>query len=230
MNAKEVLDQLRAAGKESFRKTYLRHGVREPLFGVSTADLKSLKKKIKTDDALARELWRSGSYEARVLSTMIADASRLDEATLDAWSRDLDSYPLVDAFGELVSRTPHARAKAEQWIAADDESIESAGWKILAHLALKDATLPDSYFATHVEAIRRAIGTAKNRVKHEMNNALIAIGGRNDALEAKAITAAKAIGTIDVDHGNTACVTPDAIAYIAKMRARRATNTARESR
>jgi len=230
MNATDVLAQLRAAGKESFRKTYLRHGVREPLFGVPTPELKSLKKKIKTDDALARELWQSGWYDARILSTMIADPSKLDEATLDAWARDLDSYPLVNAFGELVSRTPHARAKAEQWIAADDESIESAGWKVLAHLALNDATLPDSYFATRLDAIRRAIGGAKNRVKHEMNNALIAIGGRNDALEAQAIAAAKAIGRVDVDHGATACVTPDAVSYIAKMRARRATGTARESR
>jgi 3-methyladenine DNA glycosylase AlkD len=221
MTLSEVLEQLRTHGKDSFRKTYLRHGVREPLFGVSTPDLKALKKTIKTDDALARELWSSGWYEARVLATMIADAKKLDEATLDAWSRDLDSYAIIHAVAELTGRTRHARAKAEEWIAADDEAIESAGWKVLAHLAMKDTSLPDSYFATRIEAIRLGIGRAKNRVKHEMNNALIAIGLRNDALEAKATAAAREIGKVVVDHGETACVTPDAVSYIAKTRARR---------
>jgi 3-methyladenine DNA glycosylase AlkD len=221
MKATEAIDQLRAAGKESFRKTYVRHGVRGEVLGVPTPDLKSLKKKIKLDHALALELWKSGIYDARILATMIADAAKLDDATLDAWSGDLDSYAVVHAFGELASRTPHARAKAEQWIADDDEWIASTGWRVLGLLAKNDDSLPDSYFATRVEAIRRGIASAKNRVRYEMNNALIAIGGRNDALEAKAVAAARAIGKVEVDHGDTSCETPDAVAYIAKMRARR---------
>jgi 3-methyladenine DNA glycosylase AlkD len=221
MNAAEVLDQLRERGKESFRKTYRRHGAGEKVFGVSTPDLKSLQKAIKTNDALARELWKSGWYEARLLTTMIAEPAKLDEATLDAWSRDIDSYPIVDAFASLVARTPYARAKAEQWMAADDESVESAGWRVLVHLAMHDTSLPDSYFASRIEAIRRGIATAKNRVRHGMNGALIAIGVRNDALEAKAVAAAREIGRVVVDHGDTACETPDAVSYIAKTLARR---------
>ena len=221
MTAAEVLDQLRERGKESFRKTYRRHGAGERLFGVSTADLKSLQKALKKNDAIARELWASGWYDARILATMIADPAQLDEATLDAWSHDLDCYPIIDAFGALVARTSFARAKAEQWMAADDESIESAGWRVLAHLAMNDASLPDSYFASRIEAIRRGISGAKNRVRHEMNSALIAIGVRNDALETKATEAAGAIGKVQVDHGETACETPDAASYIAKTLARR---------
>ena len=152
---------------------------------------------------------------------MIADPAQLDEKTLDLWSRDVDSYPVIDAFGGLVARTPFARAKAEQWMSADDESIESAGWRVLANLALHDTSLPDSYFASRLEAIRRSIGAAKNRVRHEMNSALIAIGVRNDALEAKATETARAIGKVVVDHGDTACETPDAASYIAKTLARR---------
>jgi 3-methyladenine DNA glycosylase AlkD len=221
MTAAEVLDQLRERGKESFRKTYRRHGAGEQVFGVSTADLKSLQKALKKDAALARELWASGWYEARILTTMIADPAQLDEPTLDLWSRDLESYPVIDAFGGLVARTPFGRAKAEQWMAADDESIESAGWRVLANLALHDTSLPDSYFSSRLEAIRRSIAGAKNRVRHEMNSALIAIGVRNDALEAKAIETARAIGKVIVNHGDTACETPDAASYIAKTLARR---------
>jgi hypothetical protein len=50
---------------------------------------------------------------------------------------------------------------------------------------------------------------------------LIAIGIRNSALEKKALAAARQIGKVAVDHGETGCKTPDATAYIQKARARK---------
>jgi hypothetical protein len=55
-----------------------------------------------------------------------------------------------------------------------------------------------------------------------MNSAVISIGARNAALEGKAIAAAKRIGKVEVDHGETGCKTPDAVEYILKMKAHRA--------
>ena len=49
-----------------------------------------------------------------------------------------------------------------------------------------------------------------------MNNALINVGVRNSKLQKKAIAAARRIGEVDVDHGETGCKTPDAVAYIKK--------------
>jgi hypothetical protein len=49
-----------------------------------------------------------------------------------------------------------------------------------------------------------------------MNMALIAIGLRSPALRKAATEAARRIGPVEVDHGDTGCKTPDAIAYIAK--------------
>ncbi|MNL68518.1 hypothetical protein D3C87_1932540 [compost metagenome] len=59
-----------------------------------------------------------------------------------------------------------------------------------------------------------------NREKEGMHNALLAIGMRSDHLEALAIAAAERIGAIDIDHGDTACKTPDTIPYIRKGRER----------
>jgi hypothetical protein len=53
-----------------------------------------------------------------------------------------------------------------------------------------------------------------------MNSALISIGIRNDRMEKLAIAAAKRIGPVEVDHGETDCKTPDAEDYIKKARAR----------
>lgn len=49
-----------------------------------------------------------------------------------------------------------------------------------------------------------------------MNGALIAIGCRNEVIRAAALAAAERIGPVDVDHGDTACDTPDARASIEK--------------
>ncbi|MFY0535987.1 hypothetical protein [Nannocystis pusilla] len=55
-----------------------------------------------------------------------------------------------------------------------------------------------------------------------MNHALIAIGARSDALARLATAAARKIGPVEVDHGDTDCKTPDAVSYIAKAREHRA--------
>lgn len=96
------------------------------------------------------------------------------------------------------------------------------GWGIVAHLAMEEGAIEDAWGAALVEEIRRGIATAPNRTRHEMNMALIALGGSKPRLEKVALAAAKAIGEVVVDHGETGCVTPDATAYIRKMAARRA--------
>jgi hypothetical protein len=51
MTLEETMTTLRKAGKEQTRKTYLRHGAGENVFGVSFADYGTLQKKIKRDHA-----------------------------------------------------------------------------------------------------------------------------------------------------------------------------------
>ncbi len=227
--ATEILAQLEALGSEKTRKTYARHGVGANQYGVSYADLGKLKKKIKTDHDLALKLWASGNHDARILALMIADPAKADSATLDSWAGDLTNYVIADAFSTYVAQTPFARAKAEQWIEADDEWTADAGWSLIGRLAASDQSLPDSYFTASLARIARDLHSSKNRVRHAMNNAVIAIGVRNEALEAQAIATATQIGKVVVDHGKTDCKTPAAIPYIAKTKAHRAEKAAKKA-
>ena len=86
---------------------------------------------------------------------------------------------------------------------------------------MKDPELPDGYFENYLARIEKDLHGSQNRVRHEMNNALIAIGIRNPELEKKAIAMAARIGKVEVDHGETGCKTPDAAAYIRKTLERR---------
>jgi 3-methyladenine DNA glycosylase AlkD len=222
MKLKEAMAELKSLGTEQNRSVYRRHGAKDPLYGVSFGDLGSLQKRIGVDHALAQQLWATGNVDARTLATVIADPKAATEAEVDAWLRDIDYYTLDDYFVQkLVARTPLARKKAKQWSASKDEYKGRAGWHLIAQLARDDRVLPDSHFAEHLGEIERDIHGAPNRKREAMNNALIAIGLRSPALERRAIAAAKRIGPVDIDHGETNCKTPDAVAYIQKAAARR---------
>ncbi|HEX4959708.1 MAG TPA: DNA alkylation repair protein [Thermoanaerobaculia bacterium] len=219
MNVQETLDTLKSLGKEQMRKTYLRHGAREDCYGVSTPDLKNLQKKLKKDPDLAGPLWATGNHEARVLATMIADPQRFDLAALDGWAADLANYVEMGYLAQVAANSPAAREAMERWIESDGEWIASAGWIVVSHLAAT-GELSDAEAAGYLARIERDLRGSRNRVRHQMNGALIAIGGSRPALRDEAIAAARRIGKVEVDHGDTGCKTPDAVEYIRKMVAR----------
>ena len=219
MTLEECMATLEREGTAQNRQIYARHGVTGPSFGVSYAALGKLKKAIKVDHDLAVALWDSGNHDARVLACMIDDPAAVTAAQLKARTKSLSNYVLTDALSGLAAKSPHARACMTDWNKAKDEWRSSAGWNVLAHLALADNGLPDSEFESLLHQVEATIHKAKNRTRHAMNNALIAIGSRNDRLAAVATAAADRIGKVEVDHGGTGCKTPDAAGYIAKTRA-----------
>ncbi len=223
MTANEILQNMEAMGSEQTRKIYGKHGVRGAMFGVSYANFGKLAKKIKTNHPLAQELWRTDNHDARILALMIADPNADDGVLAEEWMHDVSTagnYVLTNALAMYMAATPLARLKADQWSASDDEWRGRTGWLLLAYIAknetMLDAALTDTYFEAYLSTIEREIHTRKNRTRDAMNSALIGIGVRNEYLHEQALAVAKAIGKVQVDHGETNCKTPDAAAYIQK--------------
>lgn len=213
------MHELESLGTEQNRKIYIRHGAGPDLFGVSFANLNQLKKQIKKDHSLARELWKTGNTDAQTLALMIADPEVVTSQELDEWLGGIHYDGLTDMLANLTRTSAHASAKRKAWIASKDEYLSRAGWSLMSLAAIHDADLDDAYFETQLATIEKKIHKAPNRTRHAMNNALIAIGMRNTRLEKLAIAAAGRIGKVEVDHGETNCVTPDAVAYIRKAKA-----------
>ncbi|PAW81693.1 MAG: DNA alkylation repair protein [Pedosphaera sp. Tous-C6FEB] len=221
MTLAQTLQQLEAAGSAQTRKTYARHGIGPNMFGVSYATLGKLTRAIKRDQALALGLWASGNHDARVLATMIADPAQATVAQLHGWVGACENCALVGAVATFTATTAVAADLAAEWCADPREFVAVAGWDVVAKLALA-SSLPDAHFATCLKTVEREIHAAPNYVRYAMNGAVIAIGVRNSKLEQLAVAAAKRIGKVEVDHGDTSCRTPDAVAYIAKTKAHRA--------
>ncbi len=217
MNFKEVMAELKEMGTEQNRKIYARHGAQKNMFGVSFANLKKLKKKIKKDTGLAKELWKTGNMDAMTLATMTIDPKEVEDGLIDAWVKEIDYYLLVDEFCKnMVANTPNAADRISAWTASDDEWIGRAGWSLLSNVAMQDTELPDDFFEGFIDTIEKNIHSAKNRTREAMNTALISIGIRNEKLHKKAMAAAKRVGEVEVNHGETSCKTPFAPEYMVK--------------
>ena len=214
---------LESMGSEQTRRTYLRHGASEPLFGVKFGDLRPLAKRIGTDQALAERLWASGNADARLLACMVADPVSFSEDGLDAWLDDIETYFLVDTFvASLASQAPGRRERAERWIASDRDRTAQAGWDLLNLLALSDEEVPSGYFEAQLDTIAERIAGYGNWTRRSASNAITGIGLRNGDLEAAARRTASAMGRVEFDPGQTACVMPDPIEYLEKTKAHRA--------
>ena len=100
----------------------------------------------------------------------------------------------------------------------------------MASGADRPGVFSDDDLLGQIPEIEAKIHTAPNWVKAGMNLALIAIGIRNSTCQKPAVAAAKRIGKVDVDQGDTCCKTPDAITYIAKGVAHRAAKAARAAK
>jgi len=216
MSLDEAMAALEAAGSEQTRKTYARHGVTIPMFGVSFATLKTLTKRIKIDHELALALWQTGNFDARNLAVKVVDPARMSRSELDRWSKDPTARMCSSYVAHLAAEGPHALACVGPWLASRSENQRCMGWKLVGALAMLDETLPDDWFLQQMAAIEPHIHTTANAEREAMNQAVIAIGCRNPALRLAAIAGAERIGKVDVDHGDTACKTPDATTSIEK--------------
>ena len=224
-----VMEQLEAAGTAQNRKVYARHGAAEPMFGVSYAALDKVAKPIKTDHGLAQELWATGNHDARVLALRVADPSVLDESLARRWLASVDNYILAEGLGGLCAQTSYARALSDSWRDDPSEWPASVGWFIVTCSAEDPGVWSLEELHGLLAQIEAEIGERPNRVRHEMNGAMIVMALRDASLREAVLAAAGRIGPVRVDHGQTGCKTPEVAPYVERTLAHRAAKAARQA-
>ncbi len=220
MTADEVLDELKTLGSEQTKKTFLRHGAREPFFGVKVGDLKTIQKRVKKDHALALELYDSGNSDAMYLAALISEPSKMTKAQLRKWAKGAYWYMLsCYTVAWVASESPHGRDMALEWMDSDTEQIAAAGWSTYGCLvALKpDADLDLTEIEKLLGRVKAEIGSAANRARYCMVMFVISVAAYVIPLNAKAKAVAKGLGKVEVDVGDTSCKVPVASEYIAKI-------------
>ncbi|MBK8037441.1 MAG: DNA alkylation repair protein [Verrucomicrobiaceae bacterium] len=221
MTLDQTMKLLESKGSEQTRKTFRRHGAPETMFGVKVGDLKPIVKLIKGDQKLAMELYATGNSDAMYLAGLVADGAKMKRAELDRWAKQATWQMISGSTVPWVaSEHPEAVEIALKWIDSPKEGIAVAGWATLSCVVSvwPDEKLPLKQIDTLVKHVVKSIHASPNRVRYAMNNFIICCGTYVAALGDKAIAAAKKIGRVEVDMGNTACQVPDAVPYILKSR------------
>ena len=161
-------------------------------FGVSMSNMNLLAKRLGRNHELAAALWDTGWYEARMLSSLIDEPAHVTPAQMDAWVGDFDNWGICDTVCfKLFDRTPHAWRKVRQWSNQEAEFVKRAGFALLWSLTVHDKLAGDEPFLQGLVFIERAAGDERHFVKKAVNMALRAIGKRNLALNAAAVTVAR---------------------------------------
>jgi 3-methyladenine DNA glycosylase AlkD len=223
MTVNEIMQLLQQFGNESTKKVLVKHGAREPFFGVKVEDLKKIVKKVKTDYPLSLELYNTGNSDAMYLAGLIADPIKMTREDLNNWVEKAYWYYLSEfTVPWVTSESLYGVELALQWIDSDKENIAAAGWATFASIAAvkQDLEIDAVLYNKLLERVSKTIQTEKNRVRHTMNNFVIAVGGYCTHLSAEAISVASTLGKVHVDMGGTACKVPDATEYIKKMHQR----------
>jgi len=221
MNTKEVLAEIKKAGSEQTKKILLKHGAKEPFYGVKIEDLKKIQKKIKENQQqVAMELFDSGIGDAQYLAGLMAHGSKMSKKELQAWA-DNAGWQMISEYSVawVASENENAFELALKWIDSKEPKVASSGWNTISSIM---ATWPDEKLDIPalrklLQRVEKEISDAPNRIKYCMNNFVIATGSFIKDLNKEAIGTGKKIGNVEVDMNGTYCKVPFAPDYIKKI-------------
>src|SRR6266853_4642231 len=217
-----IMAELKKKGTAQTQKTYARHGMApENTFGVSIAELKGIAKTIKGQQSLACELYETGKMEVMYLAALVADGKQMTAKQLDAWAENACSLRMIAEYTVpwVTVENPSARELALKWMKYKKELVAAAGW--CTYSGIVAMTPDDALDFAEIEkllgTVVKDIKTAANRVRYTMNGFVIAVGSYVKPLSKQAKAAAKQIGEVVVEMGDTECKIPLATAYIEKI-------------
>jgi len=188
-------------------------------FGVPFSDLRKIAKRFDKNNELASAFWETGNHEARLLASMTADESNVDEKQLEHWVKDIDSWDISDLLcNGFVVKTRWAWPKAEEWARADAQWTKRCGFVLMASLSVHDKKAEDQRFIDLLTIVEQEVRDERNFVKKAISWALRGIGRRNTALNVAAIACADRIAAQNKDHKAARWVANDALRKLKSER------------
>src|ERR1043166_9551471 len=187
-----LLRALERKGSKRNRDGMARYGIAATkVFGVSVGIIRQMAKPHRNDHALALALWRTGWFEARLLSAFVEDPTKVTPDQMNRWARGFENWADCDtACFHLFDKTPHAWKKVREWSTSREEFVRRAAFALVASIALHDKSAPDPPFLDALKRIERASTDQRNFVKKAVSWALRSVGSRNYRLHREALRVA----------------------------------------
>lgn len=179
-------------------------------FGIGLTVLRKLAKQVGKDHKLAKELWESDCYDAKVIAVLIDDPKQITSDQMEAQVEDIDFGMMVHVYsacGAPVAKTPFIDQMAAKWIKSDDPVRRRCAYGFVYELSksTKKSAPDEEWFMGFVGHIDQCYDDEDSSVHLSMGAALMGIGKRNVALNQAALKVADRIGPIPVESGKTKC-------------------------
>lgn len=215
-NLKDVLGQLQALGEEKVRARNARLGAGEKQYGVPLGSLRKLAKQIKTNHALALELWRTGNLDARLLAILIIEPAKLSAKELDGLVRGAAFAQLADWLNAYVVRKhPEKETVRQAWMEDTDPWAARAGWDLTAERVAKGPEGLD--MPALLDRREGEMASAPAPTQWTMNNCLAGIGIHFPKHRQRAIAIGEKLGVYRDYPVSKGCTSPFAPIWINEM-------------
>lgn len=179
-------------------------------YGIGLTRLRKLAKGIGRDRELARALWKTDVYDARVIALLIDDPAQITRADAEAQVEELAGGMLTHVFASCdatLAKASFAVELADQWVRSDDPVRRDCGYGLLYEASkFSGKKAPsEAFLLTHIERIAETIDGESERVRLSMGTALMGIGKRTATLNQAALKVAQRVGPIEFTSASGAC-------------------------
>jgi len=187
MTCEEIICQLQSMASEKYKANVVRMGIpAEKSMGVSTAEIRSLAKKLGKSGSLARELWNTGYHEARLLATLVFDKKEMTLDDLDGLMNDVVSWDLCDHLCKnLILKCRDYEELIPRWIVQTHPYKKRAVFTIIAAAVVHKPNLSDDTLDDYLRIIKE--NSTEESVKKAVSWALREIGKRDFQYNEKAL-------------------------------------------
>ncbi|MFE6083322.1 DNA alkylation repair protein [Streptomyces virginiae] len=209
----EVMAELAALEDPRMREVNERHGDDH---GVNLTKLRAIAKRLKTQQDLARDLWKTEDTAARLLALLICRPKSFERDELDTMLREARTPKVHDwLVNYVVKKSPHVEELRRAWFADPDPVIASAGWALTTERVAKK---PDGLdLPGLLDAIEADMKDAPERLQWAMNHCLAQIGIEHPEYRARAIDIGERLEVLKDYPTPPNCTSPFAPAWIAEM-------------
>jgi 3-methyladenine DNA glycosylase AlkD len=219
----EVLAELAALADPKTREANEKRGDDH---GVNLGKLRAVAKRLKTQQDLARQLWRTDDTAARLLALLICRPKAYERVELDEMLREARAPKVHDwLVNYVVKKSPYAEELRLAWMADPDPVVASAGWALTTE---RVARRPEGLdLAGLLDVIEARMSDAPDRLQWAMNHCLAQIGIEHAGYRARAVDIGERLEVLKDYPTAPGCTSPFAPTWIAEMvRRQRETVTA----
>lgn len=183
MTVPDVLAELAALEDPKMRAANEKRGDDH---GINLSKMRALAKQIKTNHALAKDLWATGDTAPRLLALLICKPREFTADDLDAMLRETRPPKVNDWFVNYVAKkTPQSEELRLRWFGDANPTVAAAAWALTAERVVKK---PEGLDLEHLlDLIERDMKNAPARPQWAMNETLAQIGIHHPDLRTRAV-------------------------------------------